>query len=168
MAKIALQGNPINTIGFLPEAGTRAPNFKLTKTDLSDVTLTDFAGKKIILNIFPSLDTPVCASSVRRFNKEASELENTVVLCISRDLPFAHGRFCTVEGIENVVSLSELRDDEFSKKYGVKIINGPMATLMARAVVVIDENGVVKYTQLVPEIVEEPNYENAIKIIKGE
>ena len=167
MAKIALQGNLINTIGFLPEVGTEAPDFKLTKTDLSDASLKDFTGKKVILNIFPSLDTPVCASSVRRFNKEASELENTVVLCISRDLPFAHGRFCTVEGIENVVSLSELRDDEFSKKYGVKIIDGPMATLMARAVVIIDENGVVKYTQLVPEIVEEPNYENAIKIIKG-
>lgn len=168
MAKIALQGNPINTIGNLPKVGEKAPDFKLTKTDLSDISLKDFEGKKIILNIFPSLDTPVCASSVRRFNQEASNLKNTVVLCISRDLPFAHTRFCTVEGIKDVISLSELRDNDFSNKYGVEIIDGPMASLMARAVVAIDENGIIKYTQLVPEIVEEPDYDEAIKIIKGE
>ena len=168
MSQITSKGNPINTIGNLPKLKEKAPDFKLTKTDLSDVSLKDFAGKKLILNIFPSLDTPVCASSVRRFNKEASNLENTAVLCISKDLPFAHGRFCTVEGIENVVSLSELRDDEFSKKYGVKIVDGPMAGLMARAIVIINENGVVEYTQLVPEIVEEPNYEKALNFVKGE
>ena len=163
MAKVKLKGNEINTIGNLPEIGELAPDFKLTKTDLSDVSLSAYKGKKVILNIFPSLDTPVCAMSVRSFNSEAEKLDNTVVLCISRDLPFAHKRFCTTEGLENVVSLSELRNEEFSKKYGVKIIDGPMAGLMARAVIILDENSVIKYKELVPEIVQEPDYEKVLE-----
>ena len=166
MAKIKLKGNEINTIGNLPGIGKLAPDFTLTKTDLLDVSLSDYKGKKVILNIFPSLDTTVCAMSVRRFNAEAEKLDNTVVLCISRDLPFAHKRFCTTEGLENVVSLSELRNDGFSKKYGVKIIDSPMAGLMARAVIILDENLKVIYTELVPEIVQEPDYEKALEELK--
>ena len=166
MAKIKLKGNEINTIGNLPGIGKLAPDFTLTKTDLLDVSLSDYKGKKVILNIFPSLDTTVCAMSVRRFNAEAEKLDNTVVLCISRDLPFAHKRFCTTEGLENVVSLSELRNDWFSKKYGVKIIDSPMAGLMARAVIILDENLKVIYTELVPEIVQEPDYEKALEELK--
>ena len=166
MAKINLKGNEINTIGNLPEVGQSAPDSKLTKTDLSDVSLSAYKGKKVILNIFPSLDTPVCAMTVRRFNAEADKLDNTVVLCISRDLPFAHKRFCATEGLENVVSLSEMRNDEFSKKYGVRIIDGPMAGLMARAVIILDENSVIKYRELVPEIVREPDYEKALEELK--
>lgn len=166
MAKIKLKGNKINTIGNLPGIGELAPDFTLTKTDLLDVSLSDYKGKKVILNIFPSLDTTVCAMSVRRFNAEAEKLDNTVVLCISRDLPFAHKRFCTTEGLENVVSLSELRNDWFSKKYGVKIIDSPMAGLMARAVIILDENLKVIYTELVPEIVQEPDYEKALEELK--
>ncbi|MBC8415470.1 MAG: thiol peroxidase [Candidatus Cloacimonetes bacterium] len=166
MAKINLKGNEINTIGNLPEVGQSAPDFTLTKTDLSDVSLAAYKGKKVILNIFPSLDTTICAMSVRKFNAEAGKLDNTVVLCISRDLPFAHKRFCTTEGLENVVSLSELRNDEFSKKYGVRIIDGPMAGLMTRAVIVLDENSVIKYRELVPEIVQEPDYEKALEGLK--
>ena len=166
MAKIKLKGNEINTIGNLPGLGELAPDFKLTKIDLSDVSLSTYKGKKVILNIFPSLDTSVCAMSVRRFNSEAGKLDNTVILCISRDLPFAHKRFCTTEGLENVVSLSELRNNEFSKKYGVKIIDGPMAGLMARAVIILDENGVIKYKELVPEIVQEPDYEKALEELR--
>ncbi len=162
MAKIKLKGNEINTIGNLPEIGELAPDFKLTKTDLSDVSLSAYKGKKVILNIFPSLDTTVCAMSVRRFNAEADKLDNTIVLCISRDLPFAHKRFCTTEGLENVVPLSELRNDEFSKNYGAKIIDGPMTGLMARAVIILDENSEIKYKELVPEIVQEPDYEKAL------
>ena len=167
MAEITLKGNEINTIGNLPGIGELAPDFTLTKTDLLDVSLSDYKGKKVILNIFPSLDTPVCAMSVRRFNAEAAKLDNTVILCISRDLPFAHKRFCTTEGLENVVPLSELRNDEFSKKYGVKIIDGPMAGLMARAVIILDESGVIKYKELVPEILQEPDYEKALEELRG-
>ncbi len=166
MAKINLKGNEINTIGNLPEIGQISPNFTLTKTDLSDVSLSAYKGRKVILNIFSSLDTSVCAMSVRRFNAEADKLDNTVVLCISRDLPFAHKRFCTTEGLENVVSLSELRNDEFSKKYGVRIIDGPMAGLMARAVIILDENSVIKYRELVLEIVQEPDYEKVLEELK--
>ena len=167
MAIISLKGSEINTIGKLPEVGKYAPDFTLTQTDLSDLSLSAYKGKKVILNIFPSLDTPVCAMSVRRFNSEADKLDNTIVLCISRDLPFAHKRFCTTEGLENVVPLSELRNDEFSKKYGVKIINSPMAGLMARAVIILDESGVIKYKELVPEIVQEPDYEKALEELRG-
>lgn len=165
MANITLKGNPIHTVGNLPEVGSQAPDFKLTKTDLSDVTLADFKGKRIILNISPSLDTSICATSVRKFNEEAVKLDNTVVLYASLDLPFAHNRFCTTEGIENVVSLSELHDRNFGESYGVRIVDGPMAGLYSRAVVVIDEDGKVAYTEQVPEIVQEPNYEAALAIL---
>lgn len=165
MAKITLKGNKVNTIGNLPKVGKKAPEFLLTKNDLSDVKLSDYRGKKVVLNIFPSLDTDVCATSVRKFNAEAEQLNNTVVLCISKDLPFAQSRFCGAEGLNNVITLSELRDDEFSRNYGVKIIDGPMAGLMARAVIILNEGGMVKYAELIPEITQEPNYEKAIKNI---
>jgi len=158
MASITLKGNPINTVGNLPEVGATAPDFNLTKTDLSDFSLSEFSGKTVILNIFPSLDTPTCAASVRKFNVEASKLDNTVVVCASVDLPFAHKRFCTTEGIENVVSASELRARAFGEDYGVRIADGPLAGVFSRAVVVIDGSGKVKYTQQVPEIVDEPDY----------
>ncbi|PID95637.1 MAG: lipid hydroperoxide peroxidase [Bacteroidetes bacterium] len=164
MAKITLQGHEFNTNGDLPKIGEKAPNFKLTKTDLSDAEANHFEGKKVILNIFPSLDTPVCAASTRKFNQEAANLDNTVVLCISKDLPFAHGRFCSTEGIENVVSLSQLKSSsKFAEDYGVLITDGPMENLMARAVVVLNEKNEVVYTELVPEITQEPNYEAALK-----
>jgi thioredoxin-dependent peroxiredoxin len=163
MAKIKHKGNEINTSGTLPELGSQAPNFMLTKSDLSSVSLTDYTGKKVILNIFPSLDTGVCATSIRQFNSKAAGLANTVVICISRDLPFAHSRFCAAEGIKNVVSASEYKDENFSKSYGVKIIDGALAGLLSRSVVVIDEKGIVKYTEQVPEITQEPNYDAALK-----
>jgi len=166
MAKITLKGNSIQTAGNLPAIGSQAPDFKLTKTDLSDASLKDFAGKKVILNIFPSLDTSVCAASVRKFNSEAEKLPNTVVLCVSRDLPFAHGRFCTTEGLKNFISLSELRDDSFSKAYGVKIIDGPLAGVLSRAVVVLDTTGKVVYAEQVPEITQEPDYAAALNAVK--
>ena len=162
MAQITLHGDPFHTIGDLPAVGASAPDFKLTKTDLSDVTLADFAGKKVVLNIFPSIDTPVCSVSVRRFNTEIEKHSDVVVLSVSRDLPFAHARFCTAEGLNNVVSASILRDTDFGTRYGVQIVDGPLATLMARAVVVVDAKGKVIYTQLVPEIGEEPDYAGAL------
>ena len=162
MAKITLKGNPINTVGELPAIGTQLPSFSLTKTDLSDAKLSDFAGKRIVLNIFPSLDTTVCAASVRKFNALAGNISNTLVLCISRDLPFAHGRFCTTEGLNNVVNLSELRNLDFGDHYGVRIIDGPLAGLHSRAVIVADENGKVIYTEQVPDIVQEPDYDKAL------
>ncbi|HEY9220761.1 MAG TPA: thiol peroxidase [Lutibacter sp.] len=165
MTKITLKGNPINTIGKLPKVGKKAPKFTLIKTDLSKVKLADFKGSKLILNIFPSLDTGTCAASVRRFNKEASELENTKVLCISRDLPFAQARFCGAEGIENVITLSDFAKGKFGKKYGVTIIDGPMADLHSRAIVIINEEGIVTYAQQVAEIVDEPDYEAALKAL---
>lgn len=165
MTKITLKGNPVNTVGSLPATGSAAPDFELTKTDLTETKLADFKGKKVVLNIFPSLDTSVCASSVRRFNAEAEKLENTVVLCVSRDLPFAHNRFCSVEGLNNVVPLSELRTNDFGKNYGVLITDGPLAGLFSRAIVVINENGKVTYTEQVPEIAQEPDYEKALKSI---
>jgi len=162
MTRITLQGNPIDTIGELPKIGDTATDFTLTKTDLSDCTLKDFAGKKVVLNIFPSIDTSVCAASVRRFNVEAAAHPETVVLCISADLPFAHNRFCEVEGIENVIPLSVFRSPDFGKDYGVKIISGPLAGLMSRAVVIIDAAGKVIYTEQVPEIAQEPDYTKAL------
>ncbi len=158
MATITLQGNQIDTIGELPEIGSKAPNFSLVMGDLSEITLASYIGKKVILNIFPSLDTPVCAVSVRRFNAEVSKQDNTVVLCISGDLPFAHSRFCSTEGLDDVVSLSTFRDQAFGKDYGVVITTGPLNGLMSRAVVIVDETGVVKYTEQVPEIAQEPDY----------
>ena len=165
MSNITLRGNPIHTVGNLPEVGSQAPDFKLTKTDLSDVTLADFKGKRILLNISPSLDTSICATSVRKFNEAAAKLNNTAVLYASLDLPFAHNRFCTTEGIENVVSLSELHDRSFGESYGVRIEDGPMAGLLSRAVVIIDETGKVIYTEQVPEIAQDPNYEAALKVL---
>lgn len=162
MAKITLKGNPVNTIGNLPEVGTMAPAFTLVKDDLSIKSLSDYKGQKVVLNIFPSLDTGTCAASVRRFNAEASKLENTVVLCISKDLPFAQARFCGAEGLEDVHNLSDFRYGQFGKDYGVEIIDGPLAGLESRAVVVLDEGGTVVYTQQVPEIVDEPDYEAAL------
>ena len=165
MATITLKGNPIHTCGQLPTVGSQAPDFVLTKTDLADVSLKDFAGKRIVLNIFPSIDTSVCATSVRKFNAEAGNLKNTVMLCVSLDLPFAHGRFCGAEGLNNVISVSELRNRVFGEAYGVRIIDGPLAGLLSRAVVIIDEKGKVKYTEQVPEIAQEPNYAAALKAL---
>ncbi|MEI7500838.1 MAG: thiol peroxidase [Bacteroidota bacterium] len=166
MATIALHGNPVNTIGTLPGVGTLAPDFSLTKTDLSEVKLSEFFGKKVVLNIFPSLDTAVCATSVRKFNAEAQKHPNTVVLCISKDLPFAHARFCSTEGLNNVVPLSEIRDTSFGKDFGVVIIDGPLRGLFSRAVIVVDENGRILYGEQVPDIVQEPNYEAALAYLK--
>jgi thioredoxin-dependent peroxiredoxin len=167
MAKITFKGNAAHTAGTLPAVGSAAPDFKLTKSDLSDASLKDYLGKKVVLNIFPSLDTPVCAASVRRFNAEASKLDNTVVLCISRDLPFAQGRFCAAEGLNNVITASEYKDSSFSEAYGVRIQDGPLAGLLSRAVVVVDESGKVKYTEQVPEIVHEPDYAKALAALKS-
>ena len=165
MTKITFKGNPVNTGGNLPDVGSLAPDFSLVKTDLSELKLSDLKGKNVVLNIFPSLDTGVCAASVRRFNKEASSLNNTTVLCISADLPFAAGRFCGAEGLENVVTLSTFRDSSFADKYGVLMIDGPLHGLLARAVVVVNPEGKVVYTELVPEIAQEPDYESAINSI---
>lgn len=162
MAQITLEGNPFNTVGDLPAVGSQAPGFTLTGTDLGDVTLEKYSGKKVVLNIFPSLDTPVCADSVRRFNKEASSMDNTVVLCISADLPFAFARFCSTEGLNDVVSLSTFKSPDFGRDYGVGIAEGVLAGLMSRAVVVLDESGKVVYTEQVPEIVQEPDYDAAL------
>ncbi len=162
MASITLKGNPFNTSGTLPKIGEKAADFALVKSDLSTATLADFKGFKVVLNIFPSLDTGTCAASVRRFNKEASELANTKVLCISRDLPFAQARFCGAEGLNNVITLSDFANGSFGKNYGLEIVDGPLAHLHSRAVVVLDENGVVTYTQQVTEIVDEPNYESVL------
>ncbi len=167
MARITFKGNPISTAGELPKVGSKAPDFKLTKTDLSDVSLKDLNGKKVVLNIFPSIDTPVCQASTRKFNEEASKLANTVVVCASKDLPFALNRFCGAEGLKNVVPASELRDASFSSAYGVKIAEGALAGLFSRAVVVIDEKGNVKYTEQVPEIAQEPNYQAALNALKN-
>lgn len=165
MAKITLKGNPVNTYGDLPSVGSNAKDFTLVKSDLSDIKLSDFNGKNVILNIFPSLDTATCAMSVRRFNKEAASLKNTVVLCISADLPFAAGRFCTTEGIEDVFTASNFRNEEFGKDYGVLINDGPLASLLSRAVVVVDPKGKVSYTQQVGEITDEPDYTPVLKML---
>ncbi|MDX6745819.1 thiol peroxidase [Polaribacter sp. PL03] len=165
MANITLKGNAINTIGNLPEVGSKASNFSLTTVELGNKSLSDFSGKKVILNIFPSVDTGTCATSVREFNKKASELENTVVLCISKDLPFAQARFCGAEGIDNVIMLSDFATGSFGKDYNLDISNGPLAHLHSRAVIVLDEKGTVTYTEQVSDIVNEPNYEAALKAI---
>jgi len=166
MAQITLKGNPVNTIGELPEVGSKAPDFKLVKNDLSISKMDDFKGKKVVLNIFPSLDTDTCAASVRRFNAEATKLENTAVLCISKDLPFAQARFCGAEGLDNVHTLSDFRTGQFGRDYGVEIVDGPLAGLESRAVVVVDEKGKIIYTQQVDEIVDEPDYDSALKTLK--
>ncbi len=166
MAKITFKGSPVNTNGNLPAVGSDAPDFKLTATDLSEVSLKDFKGKNIVLNIFPSLDTSVCATSVRKFNQQAAGLSDTIVLAISKDLPFAHARFCTTEGIENVKPASAFRENGFENLYGIIMIDGPLKGLLARSVVVIDKNGKIIYTELVPEIAQEPNYAAALANIK--
>lgn len=160
MAQITLRGNPVNTVGDLPAVGSSAPAFALTGTDLGTVSSEQFRGKTVLLNIFPSVDTPVCASSVRKFNEQASARGLTVV-CISKDLPFALGRFCGAEGIENVTSASAFRDS-FGEDYGLTITDGPMAGLLGRAVVVIGADGKVLYTELVPEVAQEPDYDAAL------
>lgn len=165
MANITLKGNAINTIGNLPKVGTKAPNFTLTAVDLSQKSLADFSGKNIILNIFPSVDTGTCAVSVREFNKNASELKNTVVLCISKDLPFAQARFCAAEDLNNVIMLSDFSNGSFGKDYELQITNGPLAHLHSRVIVILDENGTIKYTEQVSEIADEPNYLAALKAI---
>lgn len=162
MASITLGGNPINTNGELPKVGSKAPNFELVKTDLSKATLADFAGFKVILNIYPSVDTGICATSTRTFNTKASALANTKVLCISRDLPFAFNRFCGAEGLDNVICLSDFNTGNFGKEYGLEIIDGVFSGLHSRVVIVLDENGVVTYAEQVPEIATEPNYESAL------
>ncbi len=166
MTKITLKGNQIKTIGKLPKVGKKAPKFKLVQTDLSTAKLKDFKGKKVLINIFPSIDTGICAASLRKFNETAAGLDNTVVLNISKDLPFAHSRFCAAEGIENALTLSDFAKGKFGRKYGVTIKTGPMKGLLSRAVVVVDENGKVAYTEQVPEIVQEPNYDAALEALK--
>jgi thiol peroxidase len=166
MAQVTLGGNPIHTNGDLPAVGAKAPDFKLTSGDLKDLTLADFKGKRKVLNIVPSLDTPVCATSTRKFNESAGKLPNTVVLVVSADLPFASKRFCTTEGLQNVTTLSLMRDKSFAKDYGVLIQDGPLAGVCARAVVVVDENDKVVYRQLVPEIKQEPDYDKALAAAK--
>lgn len=166
MAQITFKGNPVNTSGQLPAVGAVAPEFVLVKKDLSEVSLKDLKGKNVILNIFPSLDTGVCAASVRKFNKEAANMPNTIILAVSADLPFAAGRFCTTEGIDNVEPASVFRYPEFAKDYGVLLVDGPLKGVLARSVVVVNPEGKVAYTELVPETTSEPNYEGAIKAVK--
>lgn len=163
MATITLKGNPVTTYGELPKIGTDAPNFKLIATDLSSRSLNDYLDSNVIINIFPSVDTGVCAQSVRTFNERASQLENTKVLCVSKDLPFAFSRFCAAEGLDNVESLSDFRDGNFGKSYGLTIVDGPMEGLHSRCVVVLNGKAEVIYTEQVPEISEEPNYDAALE-----
>ncbi|PJJ07589.1 thiol peroxidase (atypical 2-Cys peroxiredoxin) [Flavobacterium sp. 1] len=162
MATITLGGNPVHTSGELPKVGSKLADFKLVQNDLSIADLSTFAGKKLVLNIFPSIDTGTCATSVRKFNESASNLANTTVLCISRDLPFAQKRFCGAEGLENVVNLSDFQDGAFGKNNGLEIVDGPLAGLHSRVIIVADENGVVTHTEQVAEIAHEPNYEAAL------
>lgn len=166
MATITLKGNKINTSGNLPKIGETLKDFELVKNDLSKVSLKDFSGSMLVLNIFPSLDTGTCAASVRNFNKEAANLKNTKVLCISRDLPFAQARFCGVEGIDNAITLSDFNTGKFGKDYGLDIVDGPLAGLNSRVVIIADQNGKIVYTEQVPEIVDEPNYKAALEHIK--
>ena len=165
MASITLGGNPVHTNGELPTVGSKATDFNLVKTDLGTASLADFAGSKVVLNIFPSVDTGTCAASVRKFNEKASALANTKVLCISRDLPFAQKRFCGAEGLENVINLSDFKDGGFGKNYGLEITDGPLAGLHSRVVIVLDENGTILHTEQVKEIADEPNYEAALAVL---
>lgn len=164
MTNITFKGEPVQTVGSLPHVGGAAPEFELVGTDLAPIKLSDYEGKRVVLNIFPSVDTGVCATSVRKFNERAASLENTVVLCVSQDLPFAQGRFCGAEGIDNVVMGSGFRSD-FSDVYGVRLAEGPLAGLNSRAVVVIDDHGTVVYTEQVPEIGQEPDYDGAVEAL---
>ncbi|WP_431158105.1 thiol peroxidase [Winogradskyella poriferorum] len=165
MANITLGGNPIQTSGELPKVGSKAPDFKLTATDLSDKSLSDFQGSRLVLNVFPSIDTGTCAQSVRTFNKEASGLENTKVLCISKDLPFAMARFCGAEGLEDVINLSDYKSGTFGENYGLTIANSVLETLLSRCIIVIDTDGTILHTEQVGEIADEPNYEAAMNAL---
>jgi thiol peroxidase len=165
MASITLKGSPVETAGDLPQVGATAPSFTLTRTDLSDASLGDFAEKTVILNISPSVDTSICADSVRRFNTEATKMKDTAVLYISMDLPFALDRFCGAAGIENVIALSAFRSPEFAQQYGVTMKTGPLRGLLSRAIVIIDKSGRVIYTEQVPEIAQEPNYDAALRAV---
>lgn len=167
MAEITFKGTPIHTVGSLPANGTTAPDFTLTKTDMSDVSLADFAGKKKILNIVPSLDTGVCAASARRFDTEVAQLDGTVCLNISADLPFAAKRFCQAEGVDNVITLSEMRDRAFGRDYGCEITDGPMAGILSRAVLVLDADNRIVYQEQVPEIAQEPDYDQALEAVRS-
>lgn len=162
MAQTALRGNAVNTSGDLPAVGSTAPNYTLTKSDLSPISNSDFSGQNVVLNIFPSVDTPTCATSVKTFNEKAAALDNTTVLCVSADLPFAQGRFCGAEGVENVTSASTFKNAEFLKDFGVGMVDGPLEGLCARAVVVVNAEGNVVHSQLVGEIAEEPDYDAAL------
>lgn len=166
MATVTLKGNQINTIGNLPEVGNEMPKFSLIKNDLSVLSNSDLNGKKVVYNIFPSVDTGTCAASTRRFNKEATNLQNTTVVCISRDLPFAQKRFCGAEGIDNVIMASDFKNGEFGKDLGIIFIDGPLNSLLSRAVIVADENGKILFTEQVSETADEPNYEAAIASLK--
>ncbi|MQP52400.1 MULTISPECIES: thiol peroxidase [unclassified Flavobacterium] len=165
MASITLGGNPIHTNGELPAVGTKAADFNLIKTDLGTATLADFTGSRVVLNIFPSIDTGTCAASVRKFNEKASTVSNTKVLCVSRDLPFAQKRFCGAEGLENVINLSDFKDGSFGKNYGLEITDGPLAGLHSRVVIVLDENGTILHAEQVNEIADEPNYDAALAVL---
>ena len=165
MATITLGGNPIHTNGELPQVGSKATDFSMIQTDLSTATLATFAGSRVVLNIFPSVDTGTCAASVRTFNEKASQLANTKVLCISRDLPFAQKRFCGAEGLENVINLSDFNTGSFGKNYGLEIVDGPLAGLHSRVVIVLDENGTILHSEQVSEIANEPNYEAALAVL---
>lgn len=165
MAIVTLKGNKLNTIGNLPKTGASAPDFTLTKSDLSTASLSNYKGKKVVLNIFPSIDTGTCAQSVRQFNQEAAELDNTIVLCVSKDLPFAQARFCGAEGIKNVEMLSDFKDGNFGNSYGLAFADGPLAPLHSRSVVVLNEEGKVIYTEQVSETVDEPNYKAALEAL---
>jgi len=165
MTKITLKGHPINTIGALPLVGEKAPDFHLVKTDLSRAKLADFIGKRMVLNIFPSIDTGTCANSVRKFNELAAAMEDTLVLCISRDLPFAQKRFCAAEGLEKVIPLSDYENGSFGKSYGLTMEDGPLAHLLSRAIIIIDQEGRVRYTQQVSELSEVPDYQAALEAL---
>lgn len=167
MSKTNFKGSPVLVAGEFITPGVEAPDFELVRSDLSSLRLSDLKGRCVVLNIFPSLDTSVCATSVRKFNKLAASLPDTVVVAVSKDLPFAHARFCTTEGIENVVPASDFRASGFDEAYGVRMADGPLAGLLARAVVVIDKAGRVVYTELVPEITEEPDYDKAVEAVKA-
>lgn len=166
METVYFKGTPCHTYGTIPAVGEKAPCFTLVKPDLIEIRCSDYRGKRVVLNIFPSLDTPVCAASVRRFNKEAAGLENTDVLCVSMDLPFASARFCTAEGIENVTIASAFRSPMFAEKFGLQIVDGPLAGLLARAVIVLDEDRKVIFSDLVEEITNEPDYEGALSVLR--
>jgi thiol peroxidase len=165
MTQITLKGNPIHTSGDLPKPGTTAPAYTLVRTDLSEISGKDLAGQRVVLNIFPSMDTPTCAASVRKFNARANEKPNTTILCVSADLPFAQKRFCAAEGLDNVVPASSFRNAEFGKAFGVALVDGPLKGLLARAVVVVDGSGKVIHTELVPEIAQEPDYNAALAVL---